>query len=110
MVATTSELEQGIKDFIHKLAKGFSVEAVILFGSHVHGSPHEGSDVDLVVISPDFEVLPLWQRQETIARLSVHRYPGLSPIGYPSSEYHNPRPQSFLAEIIRTGRVVYQAK
>ena len=109
MVATASELEKGIEDFIKKLNKGIRVEAVILFGSHVHGSPHEGSDVDLAVISPDFEDVAVWQRQETIARLSVHRYPGLSPIGYPSSEYHNPRPQSFLREIIRTGKVVYEA-
>ena len=107
MVATTPELEQGIQDFIKKLKKSIHVEAVILFGSHAHGTPHEGSDVDLAIISPDFEDLATWQRQEAIARLTVHRYPGLSPIGYPTSEYHNPGRHSFLGEIIRTGRVVY---
>ena len=107
MATATTELEQGIQDFVHKLKKGVRVEAVILYGSHAHGTLHSGSDVDLAVISPDFEGLPLWQRQEAIARVTVHRYPGLSPLGYPSSEYHNPGRHSFLGEIIRTGKVVY---
>jgi hypothetical protein len=44
-----------------------------------------------------------------IARATVGRAYRLAPIGYSSSEYHNPGPHSFLREIIRTGRVVYQA-
>ena len=65
------------------------------------------SDVDLAVISPDFEGMPLWKRQDSIARLTVYRFPGLSPIGYSSSQYHNPGPHSFLREIMRTGKVVH---
>jgi len=42
--------------------------------------------------------------------LSAGRADKLAPIGYPSSEHHNPGPHAFLREIIRTGRVVYQGE
>lgn len=110
MVATASELKEVIADFARRLQGGIRVEVVILYGSYVHGTPHEWSDIDLAVISPDFEGVPVWKRQEMIARLTVHRHRGISPIGYPSSEYHNPGRHSFLREIIRTGRVVYRVQ
>ena len=109
MVATATELKSAISDFTRSLEKGIRVEAIVLYGSYGHGNPGEDSDIDLAVISPDFENVPLWKRQDIIARLSVHRYPNLSPIGYPSSEYHNPGRHSFLGEILGTGRVVYPA-
>jgi predicted nucleotidyltransferase len=109
MVATATELEHAISDLVQSLQRGIQVEAVVLYGSYAHGAPHEGSDIDLAVISPDFEGVPLSKRQDMIARLSVHRYPNLAPIGYPSNEYHNPGRHSFLREVLRTGRVVYPA-
>ncbi|MSQ27703.1 MAG: nucleotidyltransferase domain-containing protein [Dehalococcoidia bacterium] len=109
MVTKYPEVEAGISDFVEQLRKRIDLDAVILFGSYASGTPGEWSDIDLAVISPDFEGLPIWCRQEIIGKLSVHRFPNLSPIGYPSSEYYDPGPHSFLREIIRTGRVVWQA-
>jgi predicted nucleotidyltransferase len=98
---------EAIEEFVSMLLPTLRIEAVILFGSHAAGEAREDSDIDLAVISPDFENLPLGRRQIMIADLTVHGPRDLAPIGYPSSEYHNPEPQSFLEEIIRTGRVVY---
>ncbi len=109
MVVEAAELGTAVSDFIDQLLKGIRVEAVVLYGSYASGTADEDSDIDLAVISPDFEDVPMWRRQEIIADLSVHRYRDLSPIGYPSSEYHDPGRHSFLREIIRTGRVVYEA-
>jgi len=109
MAATATELEQILKDFIRLLEEGLRLEAVILYGSYAHGSPREESDIDVAVISPDFEGVPMPERQRIISRLTLDRDRRLEPIGYPSSEYHNPGPHSFLREIIRTGRVVWPA-
>lgn len=109
MVTTASELDRVISEFVSLLGKVVRVEAIILYGSYVNGSPDEWSDIDIAVISPDFEEVPLWERQRMISRATVDRDPSLAPIGYPSSEYHNPGRHSFLGEIIRTGRVVYEA-
>jgi predicted nucleotidyltransferase len=108
-VATPSELDEAIADFVQRLQRGIRVHAVVLYGSYVCGTADEWSDIDLAVVSPDFEGMSTWQRQEAIARLTVHRFPRIAPIGYASSEYHNAGPHSFLREIIRTGKVVYQA-
>jgi predicted nucleotidyltransferase len=110
VVTTAAELNEAIAKFVALLEKGIRIEAIVLFGSHARGTAHEDSDIDLAVISPDFEGLPINKRQEIIADLSVRRPRDLSPIGYPSSAYHNPGRHSFLGEIIRTGRVVYQGK
>ncbi len=34
---------------------GFNVSFGILFGSHAHGTATELSDIDLIVVSPDFD-------------------------------------------------------
>lgn len=109
MVATVTDLDRSISAFVVLLSKAIRVEAVILYGSYVNGSPDEWSDIDIAVISPDFEDLVLWERQRIISHATVNRDASLAPIGYPSSEYRNPGRHSFLREIIRTGKVVYQA-
>ena len=109
MVTTAAEPKQAIDDFIRLLQKGIRVEAVILYGSYANTNPHEWSDIDLAIISPDFEGKSLPERQRTISKLTFERVSRIEPIGYPSSEYHNPGRHSFLREIIRTGRAVYEA-
>jgi predicted nucleotidyltransferase len=109
MVTKATDLDAIIAEFVALLSKAARVEAVILFGSYANGSPDEWSDIDIAVISPDFEGVEMSKRQRTISRATVEREPSLAPIGYPSSEYRNPGPHSFLREIIRTGKVVYQA-
>ncbi|MSQ09825.1 MAG: nucleotidyltransferase domain-containing protein [Dehalococcoidia bacterium] len=110
MVATAVGLNTSINEFVEHLKAGLRLEAVILYGSHARGSAHEWSDIDLAVISPDFENTALPKRQRAMANLTLDTDPLIAPLGYPSSEYHNPDPHSFLGEIIRTGRVVYQAE
>ena len=109
MVTTATDLDRIISEFVALLSKAVRVEAMVLYGSYVNGAPDEWSDIDIAVISPDFEGVPMWERQRTISHATVGRDASLSPIGYPSSEYHNPGRHSFLREIIRTGRVVYEA-
>ena len=109
MVATTTELTKAIDDFIQFLQQGIRVEAVILYGSYASGTPNEWSDIDVAVISPDFESLTVPQRQRLITKTTLRRHRRITPMGYPSSEYHSPGRHSFLGEILRTGRVVYPA-
>jgi predicted nucleotidyltransferase len=108
-VATESEVEQALRDFVAALRRQVRIERVLLYGSYVNGKPHEWSDFDIAIVSPDFEGVPLWRRQEVIASLSVGTDPRITPIAFSSSEYHNPSAHSFLREIKRTGRVVYEA-
>jgi predicted nucleotidyltransferase len=45
------EREQ-IRSYCEQIAREFKPEKIILFGSYAYGQPHEGSDVDLLVIMP----------------------------------------------------------
>ena len=109
MVTSQADLAERISDFVRRLQPAIKVEAVVLYGSYAKGTANEWSDIDIAVISPDFDGLSTWDCQEVIARATVGRAYRIAPIGYPSSEYRNPGPHSFLREIIRTGRVVYPA-
>ncbi len=52
-----------------ELAKRFRIERMILFGSRARGEHLKGSDVDLVVVSPDFAGIPFLKRiREIVAR------------------------------------------
>jgi len=56
MVAKASELEQIINRYRRELEKmGIRVEKFLLFGSQANGTATEGSDIDLFVVSPDWE-------------------------------------------------------
>jgi predicted nucleotidyltransferase len=108
-VATTSELDDVIRDFVDRLRHEIRVEAVLLYGSYAYGHPHEWSDIDVAVISPDFEGVRMPQRLKTVARLMAGADPRLMALAFSSSEYHHPPAASFLPEILRTGKVLHQA-
>ena len=35
---------------MQRIVAGYAPEAIILFGSHAYGTPHEDSDIDLLII------------------------------------------------------------
>src|SRR6478672_4929687 len=41
-----------VRGFARRVAERFHPDKIILFGSHAYGTPHEDSDVDLLVIMP----------------------------------------------------------
>jgi predicted nucleotidyltransferase len=108
-IAAPAELETIIETLVERLRREIRVEAVVLFGSYVKGKPDEWSDIDVAVISPDFEGVRMSRRQDTLARLMAGTDPRVEALGHSSSEYRDPPPASFLREILRTGKVVYEA-
>jgi len=43
-----------IRRFARRIAERFDPEKIILFGSFAYGTPHEWSDVDLLVVMPTY--------------------------------------------------------
>src|SRR5947209_2791449 len=41
-----------IRDYASRVAERFLPDKIILFGSYAYGTPHEDSDVDILVIMP----------------------------------------------------------
>ena len=66
MAEATPQLESVIKRYISSLeSMGIRVERVYLFGSYKDGTAREGSDIDLVIISRD------WDRYDYLERLRL---------------------------------------
>ena len=48
------EVEKKVKDFVNLLKPEITISSVYVFGSQAKGTAHEGSDIDIAIISPDF--------------------------------------------------------
>lgn len=44
-----------IEKYIEKICENYEIEAIILFGSYAKGTNNEFSDIDIAIITDDFE-------------------------------------------------------
>src|SRR3989338_4851910 len=51
-----------LKKFLTQAKKKTNIEKAILFGSHAKGSQKENSDIDILIISGDFENVKSYKR------------------------------------------------
>jgi predicted nucleotidyltransferase len=109
VVTKTADLRPAVDDFVERLKRAVRVDMVVLFGSYASHTAGEGSDIDLAVFSRDFEGISTWERQEAIARATVGRAYRISPIAFSMEEYRKHDRHSFVAEVLRTGKMVYPA-
>ena len=50
-----SGIMESIQKYIEKISQYYKIEAIILFGSYAKGTENEDSDIDIAVISDDFD-------------------------------------------------------
>ncbi len=63
-----------IKKFILKLKKDFAVSKVIFFGSRAANDYLNDSDIDLLIVSPDFKGIDMSGRMSLMYRYWDNRY------------------------------------
>lgn len=112
MVKTQREIESLIRVYRDRLtAAGIAVEKIIVFGSYAHDIANEHSDLDIAVISPSFEKLDIIDRQLLLSKASSWGLDvAIEPLGYSAKEFRTPGKGSFLDEIVRTGKIMYDAR
>jgi predicted nucleotidyltransferase len=64
-----------IETVTQRLVAEFQPEQIWLFGSHAWGTPHEGSDVDLLVVVPHSDEPPIRRSQRAHRCLRGLRMP-----------------------------------
>ncbi|MCX7825344.1 MAG: nucleotidyltransferase domain-containing protein [Verrucomicrobiae bacterium] len=110
MTRSLEAIKPQLDRIIERIVQEYRPLKIILFGSYAHGQPHEGSDVDLLVIKED--VPPArWQRYVEVCRCIRGLRRGLS------IEAHVVTPQElseglrlinpFYREITEQGVVLY---
>lgn len=104
MVQSQCQITTLIRRYVAALeAQGIPVERVILFGSQAAGRTDAWSDIDIAVISPKFDDFSLLERYEQLGLANRELQAPLDIVGFSPSQAAQCEPESFLAEILKTG-------
>ena len=92
------------------LEPAFHIDRVILYSSYAHNRADEWSDIDVAVVSPDFEGMSPLKVVDEIATRRIHFDSRISSLAYTPVQFDNAPPYFFAAEIRRTGKLIYDAR
>jgi predicted nucleotidyltransferase len=82
---------------------GISVQKVVMFGSHAKGTFKKDSDIDIAVISKEFEKMGLWDRAKYLGRAARGISYPIEAIGFSPSQVKKIEQGTILDEITRNG-------
>lgn len=110
MVYTDSELARQIDQYLELVGQYVRVERALLYGSYADGVPRSHSNINLVVLSPDFSHLDRCRRQEQLAIWAWEAAVGdIEALGLTPEEFEMAGGLSLLGEVRKKGIVVYDA-
>ncbi|MBI4714342.1 MAG: nucleotidyltransferase domain-containing protein [Nitrospirae bacterium] len=101
MVKTEREIKEIINRFAIEVERlGVKPQRTLLFGSYAKGTPREESDIDLIVISADFERMNLRERLELLGIAAGRVFEPIEALGYTEDEIATGKKGTFLEEIL----------
>jgi predicted nucleotidyltransferase len=102
MAETTPELKQIVKRYRIQLQKmGIRPTRVLLYGSQASGTAHEGSDIDLIVISSDWEKYNYRQRLELLGIAAARILEPVQAQGFTPSEIRQKQITPFWQQVMK---------
>jgi predicted nucleotidyltransferase len=112
MLKSRSEIEVVVACYLEALQEqNVDVERVYLYGSHLHGTANEWSDVDVIVVSPTFRGKTAWERAQITGTARYHTFCGtresVEALAKTPEEVEECHAASFLAGILREAVVVF---
>ncbi len=106
----TPDLER-IRDQIAPVLARYNVQKAIVFGSFARGEPSPRSDLDLLLIqNTDKRFFDRYQGLFTDLMLAVQPHREIDLLIYTAAELERMRHRSFVATILREGRVIYESE
>ena len=101
MAKVKSEVVKILHQYLQELEKTeIHIKTAILFGSYAKGTSHKWSDMDVALVSDDFEGFSFRDRQK-IARVTLAVDTRISPFPYRVKDFSTD--DFFVGEILRTG-------
>lgn len=101
MAQTSPQLAEIIQRYTKQLQKmGIKVERVMLFGSYALGTQREGSDIDLVVVSPDWAKYNDVERLETLGVAAGRILEPIEAVGFTPEEIESHQLSTFWEMIL----------
>ena len=90
-----------VKAYVKKICENYKIEAIILFGSYAKGTNDEDSDIDIAVITDDFEN-DVIDEELNLMRLRRKIDTRIEPHLKRIEDYRNAE-TPFIKEVINTG-------
>lgn len=107
MVLNPIEVNEQIQRYATELQRHLRIERVLLYGSYAYGTPHEGSDIDLAIVSPDFARMGRLERLEFLEGVAwAARTSKIEPVGFTEEELRDAGNTNVLSEIRERGVVI----
>ena len=109
MAEVNIRLNKILNDYVDIVSMKIKVDRVILFGSAAKGNLKNASDVDLIVLSRDFEKMDFLHRLELLshARRGDARKIPMDILGYTPAEFKKLKNRStVLNEAMKGGKVI----
>lgn len=104
MYKTRPQIKEIVEEYKQALnVLGINVERVILYGSYAKGNQREDSDIDLAVVSADFQTMNLRERLEVLGIAAARIMQPIEARGYAPEEMGMVLQPSFLKEILEAG-------
>lgn len=103
MVKDQDILRNTILKVIEYLGRNYELEAVVLFGSYASRSPHEFSDIDLAVISRDFDNKTLEEKASLFSEIKLNCDFDVEVHLFGASDLEQARPTNLLGQILADG-------
>lgn len=102
MAETTSQLKPVIRRFRAELEKmGIHVERVMLYGSQASRTAQAGSDIDLIIVSPDFASYSQRERLEILGVAAARILEPVQANGFTPQEIEKHQLMPFWDQILR---------
>jgi predicted nucleotidyltransferase len=104
MAQAGQKIKSIISKYISNLeALGISVQKVILFGSQAKGTYNKESDIDIAIISREFEKMGLWKKAKYLGRAARGIPYPIEALGFSPSQLKKIEQGTILDEIKRRG-------
>ena len=101
-----------VKEYLKNFPPNIRVKGVFLFGSYATGKIREDSDLDLIVLSPDFKKINFIKRSEMLSRFRKDKMTRSIPMdifGYTPEEFKNIDKESvIMRRAKREGKMIYK--
>lgn len=104
MAQTRQKIKNIVLKYIRNLESlGISVQRVIIFGSQAKGTFSKDSDIDIAVISKEFEKMGLWEKAKYLGRAARGIPYPIEAIGFSPSQLKKSEEGTLLDEVKRSG-------
>ncbi|MFM7458035.1 MAG: nucleotidyltransferase domain-containing protein [bacterium] len=106
------ELENLLTELCNRIKDHYELDEILLFGSYAKGTANEWSDVDVAIISPSLNKRSVLGNVLDISNKIKFYDSDLQLTAFPSQNFYQESfdPQSFIGEIKRTSKKIYNKK